>query len=173
MLVRRRVAKLLADYYAQPANRVVGSAYLTEGNREINFRSLWGEWHYRRLCKRLYDQQEGRWLTSVELMRPFYSRAVANFVAVQARSFQQQQQQPVNGFEVVELGGGRATNASVILSHLQKDHPDVYDHLSSYTLMDASPSLLSLQEETMRTTGEHFDKMNFELKDMIDVAEEK
>ena len=167
MLVRRRVAELLAEYYAQPANRVVGSAFLTKGNNEINFNSLWGEWHYLWVCERLYAQQEGRWLTSVELMRPFYSQALANFVAEQARAFQQNV-----GFEVVEMGGGRATNASIILSHLQQHYPDVYDQLNSYTLIDASPSLIALQEETMRA-GDHFDKMKFELKDMIDVAEQK
>ena len=171
MLVRRRVAKLLADYYAQPANRVVGSAFLTEGN-DINFRSLWGEWHYRRVCARLYAQQEGRWLTSVELMRPFYSQTLGNFVAAQARAHMEDGTLAQKGFEVVEMGGGRATNASIILSHLQQQHPEVYDRLDSYTLMDASPSLLDLQEETMRS-GDHFDKMKFELKDMIDVAEQK
>lgn len=169
MLVRRHVAKLLADYYAQPANRVVGSALLTEG--EINFKGLWGEWHYRRVVARLYAVQEGRWLTSVELMRPFYSQALGNFVAVQARA-QLEDTVEHQAFDIVEMGGGRATNASVILSHLQESHPDIYERVDSYTMIDASPSLLELQEKTMRSGG-HFDKMRFELKDMIDIAEGK
>jgi SAM-dependent MidA family methyltransferase len=158
----------LADYYAQPANRVVGSV-LSEG--DIDFRSLWGEWHYKRVVSRLYAKQEGRWLTSVELMRPYYSRALANFVATQATEDDDNRKQS-REFDIVEMGGGRATNASIILSHLQEAHPDVYERVNSYTMIDASPSLLELQRETMRA-GTHFDKMKFELKDLIDVAEEK
>lgn len=155
------MGRLLADYYAQPSNRVIGSV-LSEG--DVNFKSLWGEWHYRRLCARLYAKQEGRWLTSVELMRPFYSQVVANFVA--AQSGQQEY------FDIVEMGGGRGTNASLIMSHLQKSYPEIYKRVNSYTMIDASPSLLDLQQETMRA-GDHFDKMNFELKDLMDVAERK
>lgn len=163
MLVRRHVAKLLADYYAQPANSVVGSVLLTEG--DINFGALWGEFHYRQVCSRLYAKQEGRWLTSVELMRPAYSRALGNFVASEARADSHDQ-----GFDIVEIGGGRATNASVILTQLQQAHPEVYEKINSFTMIDASPSLLDLQEKTMRA-GDHFDKMKFQLNDMIDVAE--
>ncbi|CAB9499355.1 Conserved hypothetical protein [Seminavis robusta] len=165
MLIRRHVAKLLADYYAQPANRVVGSALLTEG--DINFKRLWGEWHYRRVCSRLYANQEGRWLTSVELMRPFYSRVLGNFVAEQAEASLKDSH---DCFDIVEMGGGRATNATIILTHLQRSHPGIYQRINSYTMIDASPSLLELQEQTMRST-DHADKMKFELKDIIDVAE--
>lgn len=110
-------------------------------------------------------------------MRPFYSQALGNFVAAQARPQIMEDDDATTtphkkSFEVVEMGGGRATNASIILSHLQDHHPDVYDRLDSYTLIDASPSLLELQEETMKA-GQHYDKMKFELKDMIDVAENK
>ena len=175
-LVRRQVAKLLADYYAQPSNRVVGSVLSSEG--DINFKLLWGEWHYRRVLGRLYEKQEGRWLTSVELMRPHYSQTLANFVANQVAANDNYdkdaaEKQPIEkSLDIVEMGGGRATNASIILSHLQKTYPDIYDRVNSYTMMDASPSLLELQQQTMRE-GEHFDKMRFELKDLIDVAEEK
>jgi SAM-dependent MidA family methyltransferase len=169
MLVRRHVAKLLADYYAQPANRVVGSVSLSEGN--INFKRLWGEWHYRRLCARLYAKQEGRWLTSVELMRPYYSKALGNFVAAQAK-VQLQESKGHDTFDIVEIGGGRATNATIILSQLQGKYPDIYAKINSYTMIDASRSLLELQEQTMRS-GDHLDKMRFELKDMIDVAENR
>jgi Putative S-adenosyl-L-methionine-dependent methyltransferase len=165
MLARRHVAKLLADYYAQPANSVVGSVLLTEG--DINFKALWGEFHYRRKVASLYAKQEGRWLTSVELMRPYYSKSIGNFVAEQAKGEGKDQD-----FDIVEVGGGRATNASIILTQLQQVHPHIYDRVNSYTMIDASPSLLDLQRDTMRNT-QHFDKMKFELKDMIDVAEKR
>jgi len=170
MLVRRKVAKLLADYYAQPANQVVGSAR----HGTIHFSRLWGEWHYRRLVARLYKQQEGRWLTPVELMGPFYSQTLGNFVAAAQATNRKSNSDNNTGakFDVVEIGGGRATNASVLLTHLQHSHPDVYQQLNSYTLIDASPTLLQLQEDTMKYT-DHYPKMIFQLKNMIDVAEQK
>lgn len=166
VLTRRHIAKLLADYYAQPANRVVASS---SGETAMDFGSLWGEFHYRHQVGKLYAKQEGRWLTSVELLRPFYSRCIANFVAASTTDTTSSANQEI---EIVEVGGGRATNASVILSHLQQAHPKVYERVRVYTMMDASPSLLELQRKTMEQT-DHSEKMRFERKDMIHVAEKK
>jgi len=192
MLVRKRIGQALGAYYAQPAHRVVGGA-LVEGSSSspttsntapsMNFKSLWGEWQYRRLVGKLYQQQDlhekGRWLTSVELMRPYYSQCLANFVAAEARAYWQtpqcranQAQPQKQSIDIVELGGGRATNASIILSHLQEAHPDVFAQIHSYTLMDASPSLLELQEQTLQATN-HASLVKLELKNAMDMAEKK
>ena len=63
-LVRRYVGKRLAEYYAQPANRVVGTS---TGVDNSNLSSLLGAWHWQRLFKKLYAEREGHWLTPVEL----------------------------------------------------------------------------------------------------------
>jgi hypothetical protein len=167
-LVRRYVGKRLAEYYAQPADRVVGRSTTEDSN---NLSSLFGEWHWRRVFKKLYEEREGHWLTPVELFRPHYSHILADFCADTTASVGENwNDERRNNIEIVELGGGRGTNASLILSYLQKYKPDVYDRMTSYTLVDSSPSLHALQQETLGS-GEHADKVRFELKDLIDVAE--
>lgn len=184
MLVRRCIAQRLGEYFAQPSHRVVGSVEQTT-RAAINFKTLWGEWHWRRICSRLYQEQQGRWLTSVELMRPYYSNVIANFIVTQVEQHtqmqaiknekkQRKQQQDDVQVDIVEMGGGRGTNAKLIMSYLHNVYPDIYDKIQSYTLIDASPSLLELQQEIFDQEEDLVDmknKMKFELQDLIDIAE--
>lgn len=160
MLVRQYLGQRLASYYAQPSRKVVGSIS-TDG---ISFSSLWGEWHWRREYRRLYQQQEGQWLTPVELFRPYFSNVLANFVYETCDTEE--------AVEIVELGGGRGTNANLVLSHLQQTRPEFYERIHSYTIIDSSPSLFELQQETL-LNGHHAGKVRFSQKDLLDVAEEK
>jgi SAM-dependent MidA family methyltransferase len=159
-LLRRYIGKRLADYYAQPSNLVVGTSSQT-----AKFQNLFGEWDWKRVYKKLYEEQQGQWLTPVELFRPYYSQVLAEYCI-------QQQQLSSEEFEIVELGGGRGTNADGILTHLQQRHPEVYERLSSYTIVDSSPSLHELQQELL-SEGDHSSKLKFLLKDLTDVAESK
>lgn len=158
---RRHVGKRLAEYYAQPADRVVGSS---SGVDKSNLSSLLGEWHWRRLFRKLYEQREGHWLTPVELFRPHYSNILANFVADTVAD----NNSIPSAIDIIEIGAGRGTNASLILSHLRETQPEIYSALT-YTLVDSSPSLHKLQQETL-ASGDHADKIKFELKDLMDVA---
>ena len=82
-------------------------------------------------------------------------------------------------FEIVELGGGRGTNALHILDHLMNAHPDVYDQLKVYTIIDSSPTLLALQRDVLiqDSSGErshrHASKIKLLQKDLLEVAENK
>lgn len=94
---------------------------------------------------------------------------LANFIAKQAASHEKK-------VHIVEVGGGRGTNALCILDHLEKEYPEVYSR-SRYTMMDASPTLLELQREVLllhngknRSSG-HDRIVDFRQIDMIDVAE--
>lgn len=160
MLVRQFVGKRLAEYYSQPSNKVVGST------PNIRLSSLWGEWHWRHLYRRLYREQEGQWLTSVELFRPHYSNILANFVAETTRGSSTSDQ-----VHIVELGGGRGTNASAILSHLQRTRSKLYDQVS-YTIIDSSRPLLELQKEILGS-GPHATKVDYVFQDLMQVAEKK
>ena len=109
-LLRRYLCKRLSKYYAQPADKVVGSidsgfiaripsgiqsceaATLSSHGRSvdvelskrgggIHFASLWGEWHWKQTYKRVYKEQRGMWLTPSELFTPYYSNILADFVA--------------------------------------------------------------------------------------------
>lgn len=155
VLLRRHVAQRLADYYAQPSNLVVGAA-----SSSVDYRNLFGEWHWKRTYRRWYQEQQGQWLTPVELFAPYYSQVLAEYCISTIRDTE---------FEIVELGGGRGTNASGILTHLQQSHPNAYERLSRYTIVDSSPTLHELQQE--RLGDNHASKLHFELKDLTNVAE--
>lgn len=157
MLVRHYIAEKLAAYYAQPSAAVVGSA-----SRRIDFRSLWGEWHWQRVYQKMYRQTAGQWLTPVELFQPYFSNSIANFIAHHAGT------EP--NIQIVELGGGRGTNANCVLQALQTQAPDVYDRLTQYTLIDSSPTLLELQQEMV--SNEYIDKMDFRQLDLLNVVEQ-
>ena len=162
MLLRRYIGKRLADYYRQPEHSVVGRT-----SSEIDLKGLFGEWHWKRVYKRLYEEQEGQGLTPVELFRPHYSAVFAEFCVSEAQKHDQE-------IEIVELGGGRGTNAMCILSHLERHHPSVYDRLQKYTIVDSSPSLHALQQETLVSKSElDSSKLDFQLRDLTDVAESR
>ena len=159
MILRRHIGRRLAEYYAQPANQVVG----TISTESVDFQSILGEWHWKRVYGKLYKEQQGQWLTPVELFRPHYSNVLANFIKKEAEG--------ISEFHVVELGGGRATNARIILDRLQES-PDVYDRVTSYTIVDASPTLHEYQKNSLQD-GKHSHKLNFVLQDLTQVAEGK
>ena len=191
MLVRRFIGRRLAAYYAQPSHKVVGRSTELEdvaaksiggnhfnGNANSNanlLSSLLGEWHWKRVFRRIYEEREGHWLTPVELFQPHYSYVLGDFCAqyyermapTQTTSTQETTTVP---FEIVELGGGRGTNAKWILSYLKDHKPRVYASLASYTLVDSSPSLHKTQMERF-LNGPHAEKVRFELKDLVDVAQ--
>jgi len=171
MLLRRYIGRRLADYFAQPQSSVVGRS-----SEAIDFQALWGEWHWRRVHGQLYARQEGQWLTPVELFRPHYSAVVANFCASEAAKH-------AGPLEIVELGGGRGTNARCLLEHLRSRHPDVHRRLRSYTVVDSSPSLHRIQRELLLSPHrkdqekghvEH-DSVPIDcvVKDLTDVAESR
>ncbi len=168
MLVRSYVGERLAEYYRQPGHKVVGrvqSDLLDDGDPRL-LGSLLGEWHWRRVFRRLYEEREGQWLTPVELFRPHYSRILGDF-CISALSSQSNHLPPP--VEIVELGGGRGTNAALILSYLQEVRPDLYDRLT-YTLVDSSPTLHEAQKRALRD-GPHAGRVRFQLTDLTDVAE--
>jgi hypothetical protein len=162
MLVRREVGRRLAEYYAQSADAVVGST----GVASIGLSSLWGEWHWKHVDQKLYDSQKGQWLTPVELFKPYYSNVLANFVSGTLSSIELSESQSV---DLVELGGGRGTNAHLILNHLQFTRPDLYERLS-YTIIDSSPSLSELQKNTLGSSA-HAERIFYQHTDLLEVAE--
>eukprot|EP00536_Pseudo-nitzschia_multiseries_P011797 jgi/Psemu1/244096/estExt_Genewise1.C_4210022 len=172
MLVRKYIGRKLAEYYAQPSHKVVGRSAELEVAKVNNHNgqllsSLMGEWHWKRVFQRIYEEREGHWLTPVELFQPHFSYVLGDFCAHTSHEAHGSTSKP---FEIVELGGGRGTNADWILSYLQEFKPHVYSSLQSYTLVDSSPTLHETQKERF-LRGPHADKVRFELKDLSDVAE--
>lgn len=181
MLVRKFIGKRLAQYYAQPSHKVVGSIpqdFKRNTNDQIttqaiNFKSLLGDFHWKYLFRNIYDQQQGQWMTPVELFNPYYSNILANFIAKQAKAnygdSTSSDQIALGEIHIIEFGGGRGTNANCILSHLQKHHPDIYSRVQ-YFLIDSSPTLHQLQYDLVKQ-GSHGDKVQLIHRDIMDIAE--
>eukprot|EP00984_Skeletonema_dohrnii_P011974 scaffold4817_cov123-Skeletonema_dohrnii-CCMP3373.AAC.8 len=166
MLLRKYICRRLLEYYSQPAHKVVGTTHAS-----VDFSSLLGQWHWKRTYKRLYKQQKGMWLTPVELFSPYYSNVFANFVSTSMKPMLESQKHNSDGFQIVELGGGRGTNAKALLNHLQLHHNDVYDRLTEYTIFDTSPTLHELQRQNLKIDSDHGDKINLVNVDMMEIAE--
>ena len=165
-LVRKNIGRRLAAYYAQPPHSVVGTSAGTESARLSN---ALGEWHWRRLLDRFYKERQGHWLTPVELFQPHFSHILGDFClsAVDAASMEEN----AHRLEIVELGGGRGTNARHILSYIQQARPEIYDSIS-YTLVDSSPSLHQFQKDAFADTV-HTRRVSFRHLDLMDVAERR
>jgi len=139
--------------------------------RDICFSSLWGEAHYRLVFQRLYEEQEGQWMTPVELFSPHYSNIFADYIAKDCTMTSiPSNDDDKRKISVVELGAGRGTNALCMLSRWKEKWPSLYNRLS-YTIVDSSPTLQDLQRNRLLSDGRHFDKVSFALIDLMDVAE--
>ena len=162
MLLRRYIGQRLHAYYAQSADSVVG------GLEPLNFSSLWGQWHWMRLYRRLYKETHGQWLTPVELFQPHFSQVIANYIISCSQKYSNvdDNRGPV---DIVELGGGRGTNARHVMDHLAATQPDLYER-ATYRLVDDSPSLLQLQQKRLHETP-HGSKFQFSRQDLLQVAE--
>jgi len=146
----------LQEYYAQPAGSVVGSTQQT-----VAFQRLLGEFHWKRKFAQLYKEQHGQWLTPTEVFRPFYSHVMARFMAQHVNH-----EDPLT---IIELGGGRGTNALCIMDFLEQTYPQLYDR-TSYTIYDASPTLLDLQRETLAASS-HGAKVQCCDRDLVEISE--
>mmetsp|Transcript_37950 Transcript_37950/g.62017 ORF Transcript_37950/g.62017 Transcript_37950/m.62017 type:complete len:459 (+) Transcript_37950:89-1465(+) len=195
VLIRRYLCKRLAEYYSQPADKVVGSldpgfvsripsgisssklsSHQQSANSPrstINFSSLFNEWHWKHKYQQVYKAQQGMWLTPVELFAPYYSNILANFVSeTMSTTTMNNLTKHKNGvFEIVELGGGRGTNANALLNHLREFHYDTYERLNCYTIFDTSPTLHELQREVLVDGSIHADKIKLINVDLMEVAE--
>ena len=168
-LCRRFVGNKLAAYYNLPSDRVVGGI-----DQKINFASLWGELHYKRLLQKKYEERKGHWFTPVEVFQPYYSNTLANFIARTVEATQKGEDGDGDEHDIcdiIEIGCGRGTNAEMILDHLKLSNPDIYSKIQ-YTMIDSSPTLHKLQQDRL-LASEHGDKMSFDLIDIMDVAEQK
>jgi Putative S-adenosyl-L-methionine-dependent methyltransferase len=168
MLVRKYIQQRLQEYYAQPLDHVVGSlnSSTSSSRNRIPFRFLFGEYHWNYIYGRAYRRTKGQWLTPSELFTPYYSQCIARWMVRQMQWKMKQSQPSLVNLEIVELGGGRGTNAMNILDYIHESVPDdIYPNISSYTVVDYSQPLLDYQQETFSTTihASKFSSQNLDL----------
>jgi hypothetical protein len=153
MLVRKFISHRLGAYYSQPHQSVVGGL-----NEPLHLD--WGRLYWQYKYKKVYHQNQGQWLTPVELFQPFYSNVLVRWILDR-----HEEGSPLN---IVEFGAGRGTNAKIILKTLQKKHPKVFDQ-TQYTIIDSSASLISLQRAALSEFDES--SVSFHQKDLMSMAQ--
>lgn len=153
MLLRKLISHRLKAYYSQPSQSVVGGV-------SKPLRLHWGRFYWLYKYRQLYKQNQGQWLTPVELFQPYYSRIIFRWM----REHLEKGNQP----QIVELGPGRGTNARILLETIRRDCPNTFSQLR-YTLVDSSASLLGLQQETLSNFDEG--TVQFCQRDLMHVAQ--
>jgi len=185
-LMRRYIGQRLADYYAQPCDKVVGSAALKRNRSStqamksileapaVNF-PFWGQWHWNTYYQSLFKKQSGQWLTPVELFTPYYSQIVTNFISSEMHTWKRHFNSSSSSFDIIELGGGRGTNAMITLYFLQQNFPHLFSNLSTYYIVESSHSLIEFQKQQILSTNQQdlIDKVQYLYLDIAQVAESK
>jgi len=82
------------------------------------------------------------WHTPTELFKPFYGRAVANYIA------EVHKRDGKGPLVVYEVGAGNGTLMVNIMDHLSKHEPSMYETMT-YTIIEISPALV--HEQLSRT----------------------
>ncbi|GJJ11511.1 hypothetical protein Clacol_005744 [Clathrus columnatus] len=87
------------------------------------------------------------WHTPTELFKPWYGRAIAQFILSEymLRSY------PYDDLVIYEIGAGNGTLADDILNFIQQEYPaDVYERIR-YNIIEISPQLAKIQGKQLRS----------------------
>jgi hypothetical protein len=154
--------RLLRSYIADSLKLYFEKDVIISLPAPFNFGSFKNELQYRAAIAEAYSQNKRSWLTPVETFTPHYSFALANWAA---KTHQKQLverkkenhaavQQPLH---IVEIGGGKGTNAKNILDWFAKEQPQIYSDLK-YTIFDVSETQSGNQLSSLK---DHVDKCRF------------
>lgn len=99
---------------------------------------------YRIEIEKMYSDT-ARWSTPVELFKPHYAKALANWTL---RTIQK----PEQGIHVVEMGGGTGTFAVGFLDHIRESNRALYEK-SAYTSIDASSTMMGLLQNALGSSN--------------------
>lgn len=148
---------------AQPVSNSKNQSTLTpEPGTENWIASLKGEEEYKSAIAKAYRTGKG-WLTPCEIFAPHYSRAIANAIAADFRKRHLSPNSTPSSAtaRIIEVGGGRGTNAKHFMDHLRNAHPDVYAH-TQFEAHEISPHLASLQKLALSS---HLDRSKVLVRD--------
>jgi len=171
LLLRDYISRRLTGYFSAPAaSSPVGELARALQEKEdtmrrgengktppssIDFPSLSGRSSYEHALSDLYRRLSVSWLTPSELFSPHYGRAVARFVAEDAKartklSSRKEGEGEGEEIRVVEVGAGRDTLAADFLDYLAEAEPALHRR-TRYVSLEVSPSLARAQEEKVRS----------------------
>ena len=125
----------------------------------IDFPSLVDAFHYRSTVSNLYKMFPDAWLTPSELFKPWYSRAVAQWI-VQTKLSQSLDQYAEDDeaedsdepLYIFEVGGGSGTCAVGILDYLATYHPGLYER-TQYRIIEISTQFSEMQTHRLGQAG--------------------
>ncbi|KAJ3128672.1 hypothetical protein HK098_003879 [Nowakowskiella sp. JEL0407] len=142
-------------------------AYIFTPPSPIQFGKIKDEYEFLNYLSELYESLDKPassateiarqvWHTPTELFRPFYGRAVANYITSQYLSGNNRidnvQFPPVGPLRVYEIGGGNGTLMVNILDFVREKFPDIYKDVK-YTIIEISGVLAGKQVESAREAG--------------------
>ena len=89
--------------------------------------------------------------------------------AAAAAAAESEEAPPPPPLSIIELGGGRGTNALCMMDFLEQTFPHLYER-TNYTIVDASPTLIQLQTENLHNSR-HASKFHLVHQDLVQVGE--
>ncbi|KAH7302780.1 hypothetical protein KP509_23G086700 [Ceratopteris richardii] len=104
----------------------------------------------------LYKESDVSWFTPVELFKPWYGYALANYILKNYNS-----KFPL---QIFEIGGGTGTCAKNILDYLKIQGPVVYDKMK-YISIEISRALANAQLKTVHSERMHKSHFSVECRD--------
>lgn len=173
LLLRDYISRRLTGYFSAPVSSSPVGELATalaedekqkksvrEEREEPKTSSIDFSWHsgkssYEHALSGLYRALSVSWLTPSELFSPHYGRAMARFVAEDAKarakmksssSSKKEEEEAEIKIRVVEVGAGRGTLAADFLDYLLEVEPALYRQ-TRYVSLEVSPSLARAQEE--------------------------
>ena len=110
----------------------------------LDFNSFTGRAAYEKQVNSIYSAKSAHaWLTPVEVFKPWYSRAIANYILSQHLP-----QSAGQKLRVFEFGGGNGTNADNILKFIKEWDEELYQR-TKYTLVEISPAMAQRQKSLL------------------------
>eukprot|EP00241_Pyramimonas_parkeae_P001559 CAMPEP_0114269190 /NCGR_PEP_ID=MMETSP0058-20121206/26452_1 /TAXON_ID=36894 /ORGANISM="Pyramimonas parkeae, CCMP726" /LENGTH=470 /DNA_ID=CAMNT_0001387603 /DNA_START=70 /DNA_END=1483 /DNA_ORIENTATION=+ len=118
----------------------------------LQFTTMQGRSEYTRTLGQIYHDLAASWLTPVEIFRPWYARALAQYILEQHAARKADHQE--GPLLIYEIGGGSGTCARDVLDFLAKSAPAVYATME-YTTMEISASLAEKQRRRVCQDAQH------------------
>jgi hypothetical protein len=112
----------------------------------LNFSKLPDKDAYWTCLQKMYDnvnRERDSWHTAVELFKPWFGRAIANYLLQQYNNWQNEVP-----LLIYEIGGGNGTLMVNILDYIEEHAPQIYQSCS-YILYEISPGLYQRQKEAL------------------------
>lgn len=112
----------------------------------ISFNSIEGRRDYNKHLHSLYKQTDVAWFTPVELFKPWYGYALAEYIL--------RNHDPEFPLQIFEIGGGAGTCARNILDYIKLKAPSIYESMR-YVSVEISNALASKQVKSVHAVRSH------------------